>query len=134
VVPILWQTGYDQKKLTLAAIKNPPGVPFFIKPIPRMVANQVEEQFVNPNIFATFDFLEDQLKTAPAGGPFFCGNKVTAADIMLSFPLIAANIRIPLSEKYPLLAKYVQNIEQQEGYKRAVEKIKEVDGKFEASL
>ncbi|KAL2795113.1 glutathione S-transferase [Aspergillus keveii] len=121
-------------KLVTDTIKNPPGVPFFIKPIPRLVANQVEEQFVNPNIFATFDFLEDQLKTAPAGGPFFCGNKVTAADIMLSFPLIAANIRIPLSEKYPLLAKYVQSIEQQEGYKRAVEKIKEVDGKFEASL
>lgn len=115
-------------------MKAPPGLPFFLRPIPRMVANQVEEQFVNPNVSTTFDFLEGQLKSAPGGGPFFCGSKVTAADIMLSFPLIAANTRMPLKEKYPLLAKYVRTIEEQEGYKRAVAKIQQIDGKFEASL
>ncbi|KAL2869254.1 glutathione S-transferase [Aspergillus lucknowensis] len=119
-------------KLVTDIMKAPPGLPFFLRPIPRIVANQVENQFVNPNIFRTFDFLEGQLKTAPGGGRFFCGNKVTAADIMLSFPLIAANTRIPLEEKYPLLAQYVRTMENQEGYKRAVAKIEQIDGKFEA--
>ncbi|KAI9372613.1 glutathione S-transferase [Aspergillus egyptiacus] len=121
-------------KLVTDTIKSPPGVPFFLKPIPRIVANQVEEQFVNPNVFTTFDFLESQLKTAPGGGPFFCGDKVTSADIMMSFPLIAANIRMPLKDRWPSLAQYVETVEKQEGYKRAVAKIEEIDGKFEASL
>ncbi|KAL3479727.1 glutathione S-transferase [Aspergillus californicus] len=121
-------------KLVTDTIKNPPGIPFFLKPIPRMVANQVEDQFVNPNLFSTFDFLEGQLKSAPSGGPFFCGNRITAADIMMSFPLIAANTRLSLVEKYPLLGKYVEALEKEEGYKRAIAKIQEVDGVFEASL
>ncbi|KAL4934084.1 glutathione S-transferase [Aspergillus undulatus] len=121
-------------KLVTETIKNPPGVPFFLKPIPRVVAGQVESQFVEPNLQRTFDFLEDQLKTAPGGGPFFCGTKVTAADIMMSFPLVAADTRVPLKEKYPRLAGFVQALEKEEGYQRAVEKIREVDGKFEASL
>ncbi|KAL4915893.1 glutathione S-transferase [Aspergillus aurantiobrunneus] len=121
-------------KLVTETIKNPPGVPFFLKPIPRIVAGQVEQQFVDPNLERTFDFLEDQLKTSPGGGPFFCGTKLSAADIMMSFPLIASNTRMPLKEKYPHLVSYVEAIEKQEGYKRAVAKIQEVDGKFEASL
>ncbi|KAL4879438.1 glutathione S-transferase [Aspergillus karnatakaensis] len=121
-------------KLVTDTVKNPPGVPFFLKPIPRLVAGQIEDQFVDPNLFRTFDFLEDQLKTAPGGGPFFCGDKVTAADIMMSFPLVAANTRMPLQEKYPHLARYVEEIEKQDGYKRAIAKIEEVDGTFEASL
>ncbi|KAL2827601.1 glutathione S-transferase [Aspergillus cavernicola] len=121
-------------KLVNDTVKNPPGVPFFLKPIPRMIAGQVEEQFINPNLFGTFDFLESQIKTAPGGGPFFSGNKLTAADIMMSFPLIAASMRVPLEGKYPLLAKYVEALQKEEGYKRAVAKIEEIDGKFEASL
>ncbi|KAL4806721.1 glutathione S-transferase [Aspergillus unguis] len=121
-------------KLVCDAVRNPPGVPFFIKPIPRIVAGQIEQQFVEPNLQRTFDFLEDQLKNAPGGGPFFCGTKLTAVDIMMSFPLIAANTRLPLKDQYPHLGKYVQELEKQEGYKRAVAKIEQVDGKFEASL
>ncbi|KAL4954874.1 hypothetical protein BDW69DRAFT_183117 [Aspergillus filifer] len=121
-------------KLVTETIKNPPGLPFFLKPIPRVVASQVESQFVEPNLQRTFDFLEDQIKTAPGGGPFFCGDKITGADIMMSFPLVAANTRMPLKEQYPGLHKFVLAVEKEEGYKRAVEKIKEVDGVFEASL
>ncbi|KAL4815539.1 glutathione S-transferase [Aspergillus spinulosporus] len=121
-------------KLVTDTMKSPPGLPFFLRPIPRIVARQVEQQFVNPNLERTLDFLEDQLNSAPGGGPFFCGSKVTAADIMMSFPLVAANTRMPLKEKYPRMAAFVEAIEKQDGYKRAIEKIKEVDGKFEASL
>ncbi|KAL4786331.1 glutathione S-transferase [Aspergillus varians] len=120
-------------KLVTATIKAAPGLPFFLKPIPRMVGSQIDQQFVDPNLERTFSFLEDQLKTAPEGGPFFCGKKITAADIMLSFPLAAANARAPL-EEYPHLATYVETLEKQEGYQRAIAKIIEVDGTYEASL
>ncbi|KAE8337362.1 C-terminal alpha helical domain of GTT1-like Glutathione S-transferase [Aspergillus parasiticus SU-1] len=120
-------------QLVMDRMKDAP-VPFFIKPIPRFVASKVEEAFLSRNIFGNFDFLEERLKTAPGGGPYLCGQQLTAADIMMSFPLIAASLRLPLKEKYPHLAKYVEKIQAEEGYQRAVKKVEEIDGKFQASL
>ncbi|PKY09288.1 putative glutathione S-transferase [Aspergillus campestris IBT 28561] len=121
-------------QLVMDVVKNPPLLPFFVKPLPRMVASQVEKAFLERNITSNFDFLEQQLKTAPAGGPFLCGNQLSAADIMLSFPVISAAAKFPLKEKWPTLAKYVDLLQEQEGYKRAV-KLEETEGKkVEASL
>ncbi|KAL5359972.1 glutathione S-transferase [Aspergillus floccosus] len=120
-------------QLVMDSVKNAP-VPFFIKPIPRFVASKVEAAFLHRNVFANFDFLEERLQSAPDGGPFICGSQLTAADIMMSFPVIAAAMRIPLGDKYPRLAAYVQTLEKQEGYRRAVAKVEEIEGKFEASL
>lgn len=54
---------------------------------------------------------------------------------MLSFPLIAGGKRTGLSkEKFPKLAAYVERLENEPGYKKAADKIIELDGKFEASL
>ena len=115
-------------------VKNPPLLPFFVKPLPRIVASQVEKAFLDRNITSNFDFLEQQLKTAPAGGPFLCGKQLSAADIMLSFPVISAANKFPLAEKWPTLAKYVELLQEQEGYKRAV-KLEESEGKkVESSL
>lgn len=109
-------------------------MPFFIKPIPRLVASKVEEAFLNRNVYSNLAFLEERLSTAPDGGPFLCGKQLTAADIMMSFPVIAASLRIPFKDKYPHLQAYVETLEKEEGYRRAVAKVEEVDGKFEASL
>lgn len=116
------------------AVKNAPGMPFFLKPIPRLVASKVEDLFVLPNVTKNFKFLEERLNTAPDGGPFLCGKQLTAADIMMSFPVIAASGRVPLKEEYPKLQEYVDRLQQEEGYKKAVEKVIEVDGKFDATL
>ncbi|KAL4891583.1 glutathione S-transferase [Aspergillus ambiguus] len=120
-------------QLVMDTLKDAP-VPFFIKPIPRIVAKQVESAFLHRNVFANFDFLEERLQSAPDGGPFLCGKQLTAADIMMSFPVIAAAMRIPLQDKYPRLAAYVDTLEKQDGYRRAVAKVEEIEGKFEASL
>ena len=37
-------------------------------------------------------------------------------------------------EKYPLLFAYVGRLEEEAGYKKAAEKIVEIDGKFEAMI
>lgn len=118
-------------QLVMEVVKNPP-IPFFLKFLPRIVAGQVEKQFLSRNITAHFDFLEEQLKTAPGGGPFLCGEKLAAADIMMSFPLIAASSRLPMGQ-YPALNKYIEKIQAEEGYQRAVRKIEEVEGEFVAS-
>ncbi|KAF1986424.1 glutathione S-transferase [Aulographum hederae CBS 113979] len=112
--------------LIMISIKNAP-VPFFIKPLPRMVATRVEQQFLNRNFKTHFDFLEDQLATS--GGDFFCGTDLSGADILLIFPLEAARGRTGLdSEKYPKLCAYVDRIHERDAYKRAVKKIEDETG------
>jgi len=54
---------------------------------------------------------------------------------MISFALIAARGRGGLTpETCPLLFAYVGRLEEEEGYKRAVAKIVEIDGKFEPMI
>lgn len=83
-------------------------------------------------------FLEDQLRTSPSGGDFICGQELTAADILLSFPVIAVTMRVlkdkKNKDKFPLLVAYAKRLEGFDGYKRAVKKIEDIDGKFSASM
>lgn len=117
-----------------AEIRNAP-VPFFIRPIPAFVAGQIESQFLTRNLQTHFSFLEDQIRTSPDGGKFLCGQELTAADIMMSFPLIAAAGRDIFDKgEYPELTAYINRLQDTEGYKKAAAKIEEVEGTFKASL
>jgi glutathione S-transferase len=54
---------------------------------------------------------------------------------LLSFPLIAGGSRAGLTkEKYPTLHAYVERLENEPGYKKAADKIIEIEGNFEATL
>ena len=91
--------------------------------------------YLNPNLEQNFSLLEDQVKSAPNGGGYLCGSKLTGADIMLSFPLGAAKGRSTFSkEKYPALWDYVDRLEAMDGYKKAVQKIIDVEGSYDPSL
>ncbi|RHZ53261.1 glutathione S-transferase [Aspergillus thermomutatus] len=119
-------------QLVMDSIRNAP-VPFFVKPLTGMVASKVEQAFVAPNLTSHFKFLEEQLKTAPGGGPYLCGRELSAADIMMSFPVIASLIKMPdLRVQYPKLADYTDKLQVMDGYKRAVAKVEEIDGSFSA--
>ena len=110
-------------------------MPFFIKPITKGVASKINSGFLGPNFKTHFTFLENQLKTSPDNGKYLCGTKLTGADIMMSFPLIAGKGRSGLTqEDYPTLWAYVETLEAEPGYLEAVEKIKDLDGKFEATI
>ncbi|KAI9807047.1 MAG: hypothetical protein M1825_005764 [Sarcosagium campestre] len=113
-------------------IRNSP-VPFFIKPITGMIAGKIESSFLQPNFKTSFDFLESQISSSPGGGDYLCGKELTGADIMMSFPLIAARGRAGLTkEAYPKLSAYIERLEQRDAYKRAVQKIVDIDGYYEA--
>lgn len=127
------QTLPPTTSLTPTDIRNSP-VPFFIRPITGRIASGIQDNFLGPNFATHFAFLERQLETSPNGGKYLCGEHLTGADILLSFPLLAGRERAGLTkEKYPLLDAYVDSLEQEPGYKRAVEKIVEIDGKFETT-
>lgn len=138
--------GYLIVALIVGRIKTSP-VPFFIRPITAMISRNITTTFLTPNFETHFAFLEQQLQTSPgatdgtnaagaATTPYLCGPHLTAADILMSFPLIAARSRSGFltTERFPLLVAYVDRLEADEGYKAACREIERLDGKFEAMI
>jgi len=100
-----------------------------------MITGAVESKFLSPNLETQFAFMESQIASSPEGGEYLCGRDLTGADILMGFPLRAARGRSTFSEeKHPKLWAYVDRLEAMEGYKRAVQKIIDVEGSYDPSL
>ncbi|KAJ7771476.1 hypothetical protein B0H16DRAFT_1881109 [Mycena metata] len=114
-------------------LKSAPA-PFFIRPIISRIAAQLHAALVVPGFATHLPFLEEQLASAPAGGPYLCGAQLTGADIMISFPLLAARSLPDTStlteENFPRLWRYTELLESSPSYKRAVEKVVELEGEY----
>jgi glutathione S-transferase len=73
---------------------------------------------IQPMIDVHLDYLEGEL----AGREWFVGDQLTAADIMLSFPLEAARQRAGLGRTRPNLAAWLDRIHARPAYARALER------------
>ncbi len=102
-------------KLIFDKVKNSP-MPFFIKPIARMIANKVLDSYAGPNIKTNLAFIEEHLSQQP----WFCGDTLTGADIQMSFPLEAIIAREGGSN-YPNIAAYVRKFQTRPAYQKALE-------------
>ncbi|GAM90758.1 hypothetical protein ANO11243_088030 [Dothideomycetidae sp. 11243] len=107
-----------------------PQVPFFIRPITGLVVGKMNELFLDGNVKTNLDFIEEQLGSIPDGGQFFCGTQLTAADMMMSFPMISLTSgRQPFdAKKYPNIKAYADRIQQLESYKASIKKVEELTG------
>lgn len=113
-------------------------VPFLIRPISGAIADRIISLVVFPNIKRNLKFLEGQFETS--GGDFLTGPNLTAADIQFSYALVAGRDSFDKMGKWdkgtaretcPKLFAYIDRLEQLSGWKKAVEKTKEIDnGKF----
>jgi glutathione S-transferase len=103
--------------LILNRIETAP-MPFFIRPIAAKIAGKVRDGYAGPNIELNLDYLERQLEDSP----WFCGDEMTGADIMMSFPVEAAAVRTELAEQYPALSDFLVRVKALPAYKRALEK------------
>jgi glutathione S-transferase len=74
--------------------------------------------FVNSRLKLHLDFLEAELGSTP----WFLGESFSAADIMLSFPLEAANERAGLDQTRPRLMDFLGRIHARPAYRRAIER------------
>ena len=103
-----------------------------IRPISNAIVSNVDSLFLTPNFKSNWDFLEGQLATSPNEGKYLCGKDLTGADILMSFPLAAAKgLAGVTKEKYPLLWGYVERLESSDSYKRAVQKIIDIEGSYD---
>jgi len=62
------------------------------------------------------------LESELAGRDYFAGSQLTAADIMMSFPLEACQVRAGLDERYPNLLAWLERIHARPQYRTALEK------------
>jgi glutathione S-transferase len=102
-------------------------VPFFIKPVTRGIADKVDNLYLNDNFATHFGFLESQLASSPDNGEYLCGASLTAADILMSFPIIAASEKVD-ANKFPKLKAYAARIQAHEGNVGSIKKIEELTG------
>lgn len=71
---------------------------------------------IQPMIDVHLDYVESELKQRP----WFAGDAMTAADIMMSFPLEAARGRAGLGERHPNATAWLERIHARPAYQRAL--------------
>ena len=101
-------------------------VPFFFKPIIRMVLNKAIAGFAKPRI----DKLLMQAEADLAHAPWFGGEELTAADIVLSYPMESANMRGYITDSHSNCRAWLERIYAHPSFKTAREK----DGRPSAVL
>jgi glutathione S-transferase len=100
-------------KLVFGKIPDSPQLPFFIRPIARLITKGVTESYIDPQIKTHIALWDSELTKSP----FFAGADLTGADIMMSFPVEAAASRGTLT---PRLTEYLQTIHARPAYQAAL--------------
>ena len=103
--------------LILNRIETAP-MPFFIRPVAKGIAGKVRASYLDANVSSNLAFMEQTLSESK----WFCGDRFTAADVQMSFPLEAAEIRIDLASNYPRLTEFLQTIRARPAYKAALDR------------
>ncbi len=104
-------------KLVFDRIEKGP-MPFFVRPLARVIAGRVKKGFIEPNIARQLDYIEAELEQRP----WFAGADFSAADIQMSFPVEAAAARGGLDARRPRLMDWLARIHAREPYRRALER------------
>ncbi|QQQ03243.1 glutathione S-transferase [Lysobacter enzymogenes] len=101
--------------LVFSRIKSAP-MPFFVKPIARGIADKAMTSFVGPQLALHLGYIESEL----GKHEWFAGERFTAADIQMSFPVEAAAARAGAGR--PRMQAFVERIHARPAYQRALEK------------
>lgn len=93
-------------------------MPFFIRPVAKNLSRGVIKAFVQPQLNTHLDFMEQWL----ASREWLAGERFTAADVQMSYPLEAASARTDLESRYPGVQAYLERLRARPAYQRALEK------------
>lgn len=78
--------------------------------------------YFNGQVSLHLDYVEKYLSDRK----WFCGDELTGADIMMSFPCQVAMFMLP-QEMYPNIARFVEQVESHPSYLKAVERVGQLD-------
>lgn len=92
-------------------------MPLIARPIAKKIVGRAKQGFIHPQLHLHLAHVNRQL----AGKTWLMGDHITAADIMMSFPLQAAKVRFDI-DVYPFIVAYLNRISENPAYQRAVEK------------
>ncbi|MGC1308163.1 MAG: glutathione S-transferase [Phormidesmis sp.] len=92
--------------------------PFFIKPVAKAIASQAKSSFIQPQIDLHLNYMEAEL----AKSAWFVGDKFTAADIQMSFPIEEAAARAGLNASRPKLMAFLDRIHARPSYQQALKR------------
>jgi glutathione S-transferase len=104
-------------KLIMDRLEEAPA-PFFARPVLRSAARAMKKTFVLPRLEENVSFIEGELEK----GSWFVGDKFTAADIQMSFPVRAALARADAGKPHARLEDFVKRIEARPAHQRAIER------------
>jgi glutathione S-transferase len=102
--------------LLTSRVRSAP-LPFFVRPVARRIADNIDSHYTTAELERHFAFLEGEL----AERDWFTGDAFTAADIQLSFGIEAAAARSMLGER-PRLRAWLARIHARPAYHRAIER------------
>lgn len=92
--------------------------PFLLRGLFRAAFKQVRSLLVQPRLTRLFEIAERDLGTAP----WFGGQNLGAADIVLSYSMLAARDRGQFEDKYPNIGKWFERVEARPSFVAAREK------------
>jgi glutathione S-transferase len=91
-------------------------MPFFARPVARAIADKAMRTFVGPQLRLHLDWMERELGESG----WFAGERFTAADIQMSFPVQAAAARGGGLDGHPRLKAFLQRVEARPSYQAAL--------------
>ena len=92
--------------------------PMLVRPIARGISKKVGAAMIDPQIASHLGYWEAELNKSE----WFAGDRFTAADIMMSFPLEAASSRAPYGPNMPMAKAFLERIHARPAYQRALER------------
>ena len=103
--------------MTLVFGALPARVPFFIRPVAKLISDNVQKSFLRPNIEAQIRLMEAELSKSA----WFAGEELTGADVMMSFPVEAASTRGGLGHA-PKLKQWLASVHGRPTYQAALQR------------
>ena len=103
-------------KLLFGRMGSPP-MPLLMRPIAGLIGKGMSENFVAPRLRTHLGFMEQHLQNSQ----WFAGDRLSVADIQMSFPLEAAMTRVAMDDM-PKIREFVAKVQARDAYKRALER------------
>ena len=93
-------------------------LPFFIKPVAKAIAAKIDGNFTDGELRTHFGWIEEALE----GKIYFAGDRFSAADIQMSYPIQASFARADMLPARPNTSAWLERVQSRPAFLKALEK------------